>query len=125
MSTSDAAEYLGVTLRTVYRFIDDGHLPAYKFGRVIRVKEDEVVAFVEASRITPGSLEHLHPEPVPAKPTSARDKLGGPSGRNLPGIQGGQARGVNRPSVPPSNSPSSPPSNSPSSPPGPARRTTP
>ncbi len=63
MSTAEAAEYLGVTLRTVYRFIDSGSLPAYKFGRVIRVKEEDVLAFVESVRITPGTLEHLHPEP--------------------------------------------------------------
>ena len=55
-----------MNLRTLYRFIDEGELPAYKFGRVIRLKEDDVVAFVERSRIVPGSLEHLYPEPVRA-----------------------------------------------------------
>jgi excisionase family DNA binding protein len=64
MSTKGAADYLGVNLRTLYRFIDEGGLAAYKFGRVIRLKEDDVVAFVESSRIVPGSLEHLYPEPV-------------------------------------------------------------
>jgi excisionase family DNA binding protein len=66
MSTKGAADYLGVNLRTLYRFIDEGELAAYKFGRVIRLKEDDVVAFVEHSRIVPGSLEHLYPEPVRA-----------------------------------------------------------
>ncbi len=69
MSTRDAAEYLGVTLRSLYRFIDEGALTAYKFGRVIRLKEQDVEKFIEASRIAPGSLEHLYPEPK------------GPSGR--------------------------------------------
>ncbi|MGA2209943.1 MAG: helix-turn-helix domain-containing protein [Acidimicrobiales bacterium] len=64
MSTPSAAEYLGVNTRTVYRLIDEGELPAYKFGRVIRLKEADVVAFIERSRIAPGSLEHLYPEPV-------------------------------------------------------------
>ena len=64
MSTKEAAEYLGVNLRTLYRFIDDGDLIAYKFGRVIRLKADDVDRFIESSRITPGSLEHLHPEPT-------------------------------------------------------------
>jgi excisionase family DNA binding protein len=63
MSTKEACERLGVTLRTLYRFIDQGDLPAYKMGRVIRLKEDEVDAFIEATRIRPGSLEHLYPEP--------------------------------------------------------------
>jgi excisionase family DNA binding protein len=64
MSTKDAAEYLGVNLRTLYRFIDEGDLVAYKFGRVIRMKAEDVDRFIEAARITPGSLEHLHPEPA-------------------------------------------------------------
>ncbi len=63
MSTKEAAEYLGVTLRSLYRFIDEGAVPAYKFGRVIRLKQFDVEQFVEASRIQPGSLEHLYPEP--------------------------------------------------------------
>lgn len=64
MSTPAVAEYLGVNTRTVYRLIDEGELPAYKFGRVIRLQEADVEAFIERCRITPGSLEHLYPEPV-------------------------------------------------------------
>jgi excisionase family DNA binding protein len=64
MSTPAVAEFLGVNTRTVYRLIDEGDLPAYKFGRVIRLQEADVLAFVEKSRIAPGSLEHLYPEPV-------------------------------------------------------------
>ena len=63
MSTREASERLGVTLRTLYRFIDEGNLPAYKMGRVIRLKADEVDEFIESARITPGTLEHLYPEP--------------------------------------------------------------
>jgi excisionase family DNA binding protein len=62
MSTKEAAEHLGVTLRSLYRFIDEGDLPAFKFGRVIRLKADDVDTFIEACRISPGSLEHLYPE---------------------------------------------------------------
>jgi excisionase family DNA binding protein len=62
LSTKDAAERLGVTLRSLYRFIDEGGLAAYKFGRVIRLKEADVEDFIESSRIVPGSLEHLYPE---------------------------------------------------------------
>jgi excisionase family DNA binding protein len=62
MSTKDAAEHLGVTLRSLYRFIDEGSLTAYKFGRVIRLKVDDVEHFIESCRIAPGSLEHLYPE---------------------------------------------------------------
>ena len=62
LSTQDAAKRLGVTPRTLYRFIDLGDLPAYRLGRVIRLKADDVDAFIESSRIQPGSLEHLYPD---------------------------------------------------------------
>lgn len=64
LSTADAATELGITPRTLYRFIDEGQLPAYRFGRVIRLKAEEVASFVETCRIEPGTLEHLYPEPV-------------------------------------------------------------
>jgi excisionase family DNA binding protein len=62
MSTKEAAEHLGVTLRSLYRFIDEGMVTAYKFGRVIRLQEGDVNRFIESCRIEPGSLEHLYPE---------------------------------------------------------------
>lgn len=63
MSTRATAARLGITLRTLYRFIDEGQIPAYKLGRVIRLMETDVNAFIEGARIEPGSLEHLYPEP--------------------------------------------------------------
>ena len=71
MSTKEAAEHLGVTLRSLYRFIDEGALAAYKFGRVIRLKQHDVDTFIEACRIQPGSLEHLYPELKGSSPTAA------------------------------------------------------
>jgi excisionase family DNA binding protein len=62
MSTKDASERLGVTLRTLYRFIDEGRLPAYQVGRVIRLKAEELEAFIDSLRITPGTLSHLYPD---------------------------------------------------------------
>ncbi len=62
LSTAESARRLGITPRTLYRFIDEGQLPAYRFGRVIRLKADEVDAFIESCRIPPGTLEHLYPE---------------------------------------------------------------
>ncbi|MHB8439035.1 MAG: helix-turn-helix domain-containing protein [Acidimicrobiales bacterium] len=62
LSTKEAAEQLGVTLRSLYRFIDEGSLRAYKFGRVIRLRPEDVDVFVESCRIEPGTLEHLYPE---------------------------------------------------------------
>ena len=62
MSTREAARRLGVTARTLYRFVDEGALPAYQMGRVYRIKQSDVDAFIEQARIPPGSLEHLYPE---------------------------------------------------------------
>ena len=64
LSTAEAAKFLGITPRTLYRFIDEGQIPGYRFGRVIRLKQDDVDAFIEQSRIAPGTLEHLYPEVV-------------------------------------------------------------
>ena len=64
MSTKEASDFLGVNLRTLYRFIDEGELVAYKFGRVIRLKVSDVESFVESAKIAPGTLEHLYPEHV-------------------------------------------------------------
>jgi excisionase family DNA binding protein len=61
LSTKEAAARMGMTLRTLYRFIDEGDLVAYKFGRVIRLKEDDVNHYIETCRIQPGQLEHLYP----------------------------------------------------------------
>ncbi len=60
LSTRDAAWLLGVTTRTLYRFIDDDDLPAYRFGRVLRVKRGDIERYVQEHRIEPGSLAHLY-----------------------------------------------------------------
>jgi excisionase family DNA binding protein len=61
LGTKEAAARLGITLRSLYRFIDEGDLAAYKFGRVIRLKESDVDRFIDTCRIVPGQLEHLYP----------------------------------------------------------------
>ena len=62
LGTRDAAAKLGITLRTLYRFIDEGFVPAYKFGRVIRLKTVDVEDFIEGARVVPGTLKHLYPD---------------------------------------------------------------
>lgn len=42
MSTREASTTLGVTVRTLYRLIDEGLLPAYRFGRLIRLRAADV-----------------------------------------------------------------------------------
>ena len=71
LSTAAAAKRLGITNRTLYRFIDEGLLPAYRFGRVIRLQQKEVDTFIQRSRIEPGTLEHLYPESTSATSDTA------------------------------------------------------
>ncbi len=73
MSSGDAADYLGLGTRTLYRFIDEGRVPAYRFGRVIRLKRVDVESFIETCRIEPGSLEHLYPEVVGTEASSTEE----------------------------------------------------
>jgi excisionase family DNA binding protein len=53
VGTKEAATRLGIVLRTVYRLIDEGELPAYKMGSVLRIKSSH--------RLRPGDLRHLYP----------------------------------------------------------------
>lgn len=71
MSTADAAARLGIGARTLYRLIDLGELPAYKFGRVIRLQAADVDEYINHARIKPGTLEHLYPEPRPREGQAA------------------------------------------------------
>jgi excisionase family DNA binding protein len=63
LGTTEAAERLGIVPRTLYRMIDEGQIPAYKMGRVFRLKVSDLDAFLETTRVQPGSLAHLYPEP--------------------------------------------------------------
>ncbi len=56
MSTDETAKFLGISSRTLYRFIDDGTLPAYRLGRVIRLQRTEVLEFIDSCRIVLGTL---------------------------------------------------------------------
>jgi len=66
LNTDEAAKRLGITTRTLYRFMDQGRLPSYRFGRVFRLKTTDIEAFIEDCRVEPGTLSHLYPEPNPA-----------------------------------------------------------
>jgi len=67
MGTIAAARYLGVTQRTVYRFADSGDLPAYKLGRVLRIKRSDLDEYLKAVRVQPGELKHLYPPALGAE----------------------------------------------------------
>jgi excisionase family DNA binding protein len=75
LSTKDCCARLGVTVRTLYRFIDEGQLVAYQMGRVIRVQEPDLDKFVESVKIAPGSLAHLYPDTGAPDGLAPRDQV--------------------------------------------------
>ncbi len=62
LGTTEAARHLGITTRTLYRFIDEGELAAYRFGRVIRIQKGDVDCYIKKCRIEPGTISHLYPD---------------------------------------------------------------
>lgn len=48
----EVAEILQVTERTIYRYIDSGHLKAVKIGKHWRISEEAFKAFLEAGTET-------------------------------------------------------------------------
>ncbi len=59
MSVQAAAKELEVTTRTIYRFINDGKLTAYRIGRVYRIRCSDLAAFLANAAVQPGDLDHL------------------------------------------------------------------
>lgn len=60
MGTTEVATYLGLSLRTVYRLIDTGEIPAFQLGRVIRCRRHEVDEYLERAKLQPGTITERH-----------------------------------------------------------------
>lgn len=72
MNTQEAAAHLGITVRTLYRAIDEGKLTAYRMGRVIRIQKPDLETYLQSSRILPGELVHLYPETLDSRAAASR-----------------------------------------------------
>jgi len=48
-SVDEAAALLGVSLRELHRMIDSGRLRAYKIGRVVRIRRQDIEGFEGSS----------------------------------------------------------------------------
>lgn len=54
ITRQQAAELLGVSLRTLDGMIQRGSLPAYKIGsKLVRLKDSDLEEYVEAHRVAP------------------------------------------------------------------------
>lgn len=50
LTVKEIAEYLSLKDLAVYRLVQRGDLPSYKFGRQIRIKKEDFDRFLENSR---------------------------------------------------------------------------
>jgi excisionase family DNA binding protein len=62
LGTRAAADALGVELRTLYRLMNEGQIRSYRFGRVYRIRSEDLTAFLNSVEVRPGDLDHLLPE---------------------------------------------------------------
>jgi excisionase family DNA binding protein len=53
LSAHEVAARLSVTTTWIYREIKAGHLPAYAVGKLHRIAESDLAAYLEARRRTP------------------------------------------------------------------------
>lgn len=58
VTVQEAADELCVSKMTIYRLINDGEIPAFRFGRNIRIPVKPFNAYVTRQRIRPGTLDY-------------------------------------------------------------------
>ena len=51
LTRKGAAHYLNISLRFLDLLTELGDIPTYKFGRAVRIKREEIDAFVDSSRV--------------------------------------------------------------------------
>ena len=57
LTAAEVADQLRVSTMTVYRLIRRGELPAVRVGRNYRVRESELVAFLDAQVVDPAMMD--------------------------------------------------------------------
>jgi excisionase family DNA binding protein len=49
-SVKDTAKHLGVSEKTIRRWIEDGDLHFHRIGRQLRISEDDLATFIKSRR---------------------------------------------------------------------------
>src|ERR1700730_14184311 len=83
LTTEEVLEYLQVNLRTVYRLLKAGKIPAVRVGRQWRFRKRDIDAWLDSQRPRGGS------RPAPSA-TPARPATGAPRPRRLLARDGGR-----------------------------------
>ena len=73
LSVSDVADLLGVSAKTVYRWVKDGRLPAYRLGQQFRFNRSELLEWATTQRVplAPSRFEQPDSVGVPASISQA------------------------------------------------------
>ena len=71
LTTEEVLEYLQVNLRTVYRLIKAGKIPAVRVGRQWRFRKRDIDAWLDSQRPRGGAARTPAPAPSPAKAAAA------------------------------------------------------
>ncbi len=69
LTTEEVLEYLQVNLRTVYRLIKAGKIPAVRVGRQWRFRKRDIDAWLDSQRLRGGVRASAH-TPTPARPAT-------------------------------------------------------
>lgn len=70
MTTDEVLAYLQVKLRTVYRLIKAGKIPAVRVGRQWRFRKGDIDAWLNAERLNRVPASQVAPEPVRPHPVA-------------------------------------------------------
>jgi len=77
MILSEVADYLGMAERTIYQYVQEGKLPAFKIGTSWRFRRSEIDGWLESQRTGPPVNEPLFPAsepPLTRRERRAREK---------------------------------------------------
>jgi excisionase family DNA binding protein len=62
MTAAEVADFLGVSLDTVWDWHEAGELPSFKIGRAVRFRREEIDLWVESKRTPGANTPERHPD---------------------------------------------------------------
>lgn len=74
LTTEEVLEYLQVNLRTVYRLIKAGKIPAVRVGRQWRFRKRDIDAWLDSQRARSSTVRTTTPAPGSGRPMSGTDR---------------------------------------------------
>src|SRR5882757_9744896 len=75
LTTEEVLEYLQVNLRTVYRLIKAGKIPAVRVGRQWRFRKRDIDGWLDSQRARGGGRQTAAaPAPAPARPAVGSER---------------------------------------------------